>query len=234
MAFEVYLIKNSATNKSYVGVTTKGYINRFNQHIWQSRKGGKTSALYSAMRKYGYGAFSIEKICDCADFDEMNSAEVYYISKLNTLSPNGYNLTSGGDAGTFSDELKEKCSKARSGERPHENTIKAITQKWSDSEWRNEQRRRISDGMAKSKKAKAAKDAQRGVKKSAAHVAALRNARATKVKCITTDCTFDAIADAVLWLRSNGWPKANHSKILRACKSEAYTAYGYKWSKVSC
>lgn len=232
MLFEVYLISNSVNDKVYIGVTTKGYLNRFKQHVWHSRKGSKTSALYSAMRKYGSDKFSVHKVCDCECFDDMNSQEVKLIEEYNSLAPNGYNLTSGGDAGTFSDELRDKCSAARSGEAPHENTVRAITKCWANPEWREAQRVKISQGMALSDKAQAARCAQIGVPKTKEHIQALRASRATSVKCVTNGMIFDALVDAVDWLKSNGWPKASHSKILRACKSEKYSAYGLKWIKL--
>jgi group I intron endonuclease len=232
LAFEVYVIKNTKNDKLYIGVTTKGVDNRFKQHVWQSRKGRKTSALYFAMNKYGSDSFYVERLCSCDTFEEMNDMEVKLIAEMNTLSPNGYNLTSGGDAGTFSEELKLKCSKVRSGEKPHRNTVRAITDKWADPEWREAQRVRISQGMSKSEKAKAAREAQKGVPKTSDHVKALRASRATKVQCVTNGMVFEALVDAVSWLKENGWPKASHSKILRACKSDSYSAYGLKWRKV--
>jgi group I intron endonuclease len=232
MPFEVYVITNKENEKQYVGVTTKGYENRFKQHKLFARKRHKTSALYSAINKYGEDAFCVDLIADCASFDEMNAAEVHFIEKMNTLSPNGYNLTSGGDAGVFSDELKAKCSLVRAGEKPHENTVKAITALWADPERKEEQRKLISKGMAKSERSKAAQEKQKGRPKTKEHIAALRKAKAKPVECLSNGMIFDAIVDAVKWLNSIGFEKASHSKIIRACKSEEYTAYGYKWKRI--
>jgi len=44
--------------------------------------------------------------------DELNISEDTYIKELNTLSPNGYNLLSGGDNRILHEETKEKISKA--------------------------------------------------------------------------------------------------------------------------
>lgn len=48
------------------------------------------------MIKYGPENFVFEKIEDlCEDY---NDKEKFWIKELNTLAPNGYNMTEGGDA----------------------------------------------------------------------------------------------------------------------------------------
>lgn len=47
----------------------------------------------------------------------MDEKEVYYIQYYNSLSPNGYNLLSGGNHPIFSDETRNKISNACKGEK---------------------------------------------------------------------------------------------------------------------
>ena len=230
--FEVYVIENSVNEKKYVGITTRGVEVRYNDHLARARSGDRKSALYSAMRKYGVEKFRVSKICDCDDFESLNETEIHYIEKLGTLAPHGYNLTKGGDAPGYSDELREKMSKRMKGVMPHENTSKRLRELWSDAEWKEDQSKRISEGMAKSEAHARNVGSQIGIPKSESHIKALRVARARPVRCVTNGLEFDAIVDAVMWLKENGWPKANHAKIIRACKSPEYTSYGYKWERI--
>lgn len=55
----------------------------------------------------------------CATLDELNYFETYFIEHLNTLDPNGYNLTKGGDDNPMNNpDIRKKCiEKAKSPER---------------------------------------------------------------------------------------------------------------------
>jgi group I intron endonuclease len=138
---EIYVITNKINGKQYVGQTRKYYVNgqkygfnkRFNKHISSSSKDDwhkKCRALYGAIRKYGKDKFMIELLCDC-DEDELDDLEVKYISELNTLSPNGYNLTVGGGSGRRSDETRERMRQARLGKTLSEETKSKISKSLS-------------------------------------------------------------------------------------------------------
>lgn len=58
---------------------------------------GNQKPLYRAMRKYGVECFRIEVIDTAATAEELGEKERHYISLYNTISPNGYNLTAGGE-----------------------------------------------------------------------------------------------------------------------------------------
>lgn len=230
--FHVYLISNTENKKQYVGVTTKGYERRFSSHKSQAKKNGRCSALYAAMRKHGDDRFSVKLIEECQSFEHMNDRERYWISKLNTMSPNGYNLTDGGDAGVLVPESMEKVRAKLIGRPLHENTRQAVISSWSNPESRAMRLDRIKEAMNRPEVREQTGARQRGVKKSAHHVAALRKARASSVICVDTNQVFEAMVDAVNWVKQQGkHPKANHAKICRACTSDKYTAYGYRWKR---
>lgn len=87
----VYLITNKINNKKYVGITTRDYLERFEEHCKADSYIGK------AIRKYGRTNFEV-KIVDLATTrDELMEKEISWIEKLNTFEGNGYNLTRGGD-----------------------------------------------------------------------------------------------------------------------------------------
>lgn len=68
--------------------------------------------VHKAMRKYGINNFTVEEL-ECIDADskediqkQLNDLEIYYIEKYNTLKPNGYNMTKGGNQFREYDKIK--------------------------------------------------------------------------------------------------------------------------------
>jgi hypothetical protein len=53
--------------------------------------------LHKAIRKYGEDGFNIEIITTCKTKEEVNHKEIEMIRQYNSKSPNGYNLTDGGE-----------------------------------------------------------------------------------------------------------------------------------------
>lgn len=89
----IYSIQNLINGKTYVG-QTKGDINkRFNQHL----KTNSCCAIHRALVKYGKEWFDLKVIDTTISIEDANEKEMYWIKTLNTLSPNGYNLTKGGN-----------------------------------------------------------------------------------------------------------------------------------------
>ena len=64
-----------------------------------------------------------EYIKTCYSEEEMCSDEQYYINFYDTLWPNGYNLTEGGDGVLPSDETRRKMSESHKGKPPHNKGI---------------------------------------------------------------------------------------------------------------
>jgi len=106
---EVYIL-TFPSEMSYVGKTTGDFEKRFGYHKRDARMGSKLP-VHRAIRKYGQENILINRI-ECPDelLDEM---EMMWIKVLNTMKPNGYNLTTGGDGGCSfrSEETREKISK---------------------------------------------------------------------------------------------------------------------------
>lgn len=121
---DVYLLE-SPSNKYYVGQAVSylksgkkwGYMCRWKSHINESKRHlNYCRILDSAIRKYGHENFKIKLLCTVDSLDELNKMEQFYILKYNTLSPNGYNLTSGGNKNQIqSEETKIKRSKSLLG-----------------------------------------------------------------------------------------------------------------------
>jgi hypothetical protein len=87
------------------------------------RKDLRNSAIYAAMYKYGLNTFSIYRILEVQDTD-LNDFEKFYISLYNSLAPNGYNLTGGGDNFTKVSPSTSKIISENSKKYMHENIDK--------------------------------------------------------------------------------------------------------------
>ena len=116
----IYILENKVDGKCYIGQTIKTFKERFRRHQISH------SVIGNAIRKYGVENFNkilIENIPE----EKLNEVEIEYIKKYNSLHPNGYNLTEGGDkpptcAGNkwnlgrhFTEEHKRKISEANKG-----------------------------------------------------------------------------------------------------------------------
>lgn len=109
--YSIYLITNLVNNKKYVGFTSQNPPNkRWNCHI-----NGSGITVSNAIQKYDKENFKFEVILQGWDREHVLSMETYFIKEFNTLSPNGYNLTTGGELTIYSNESKIKMSIARKG-----------------------------------------------------------------------------------------------------------------------
>ncbi len=92
----IYLVINNKNDMKYIGQSKCLDINdRWNSHK-KMRENSIGSYLLSAYKKYGIDNFTFKLICICFD-DDCDNLEKYYISKYNTIAPNGYNLKEGGN-----------------------------------------------------------------------------------------------------------------------------------------
>jgi len=108
----IYKITNKINNKMYIGQTTQLLERRWSAHC---TKNIKKSAIGCAIKKYGRENFNIEIVETCASIEEINLKEAHYISTLNTLAPNGYNLVTGGKNKKVSEETRFKLSESHKG-----------------------------------------------------------------------------------------------------------------------
>jgi len=97
----IYKITNKLTKKCYIGETKKSNPElRWNEHKSKIEKGIGCPALQDAVKKYGIANFKFEILIICFDEDRYKF-EKEYIKNYNSISPNGYNLTTGGEGGGF-------------------------------------------------------------------------------------------------------------------------------------
>ena len=95
----------------YVGQTILLLKKRIKSHVDSSRLKDQTSYFSLSIRKYGIENFIFEQIDSATTMKELNFKEQKWIKKLNTMKPNGYNLTTGGNqGGHLSDSTKSLLS----------------------------------------------------------------------------------------------------------------------------
>lgn len=116
----IYRLFNKATGKSYIGQTVRPLKVRVYWHKYSAKK-GHTSYIHRSIDKHGIGAFECEQIDTAESKKDLNEKEKYWIKKLNTLAPAGYNFTPGGTGGPtmtgrkHSPETIKKMSEAHKG-----------------------------------------------------------------------------------------------------------------------
>jgi len=105
----IYSVKCFVNNKIYVGWHA---TNNFNDNYLGSGK-----LIKAAVRKYGAANFEKQILEFCSE-NNWQEREIYWINKLNSIYPNGFNLTKGGDGKVgvkASLQTKNLMSKQRKG-----------------------------------------------------------------------------------------------------------------------
>jgi group I intron endonuclease len=115
----IYKIENLINGKLYVGQTSRSIKSRFLDHS----KGDMI--IGRAIKKYGIQSFKISVIDNATDKQVLNEKEKYWIKQLNSLSPNGYNISIGGTGGNLGELVNAKFL----GKKQSEETIAKIRAK---------------------------------------------------------------------------------------------------------
>lgn len=88
----IYRLTNTINSKKYIGKTVY-FRSRMSYH-----KGSKKKTYISrAIQKYGWENFKQEIIIDDVLEEDLSNLEMSYIDVEDTMAPNGYNLTKGGE-----------------------------------------------------------------------------------------------------------------------------------------
>ena len=104
----IYRYTHRDSGKAYIGQTWD--IKRRRQRH-ESLSQEDCRRFYNALKRHGVEAFDFDIICTANDQAILDALEICYINALNTLHPNGYNLTTGGNGGSPSDEARLNMSK---------------------------------------------------------------------------------------------------------------------------
>ena len=108
----IYKSTNKITGKIYIGQTTHTLDKRIKGHIKESKIESNRPFMLS-INKYGEDNFEFETIDSADNLDELNDKEIYWINFYNSVSPNGYNITGGGQGKKMmvTNELSKRISK---------------------------------------------------------------------------------------------------------------------------
>lgn len=111
----VYCHKNKTNGKCYVGITSYKPEKRWGKNGYHYRK----QYFYRAINKYSWDGFEHIILHKNLKESVAKEKEIYYIKLYNSKSPNGYNLTDGGDGNAgiqTSEETIEKLRKSHIGQ----------------------------------------------------------------------------------------------------------------------
>lgn len=152
---DIYKITNLITNKCYVGFS-KNAAKRFKRHLTLAEN-GVNRRLYDSIRKHGKENFILEIIATCVTKEEAVELEKFWISELNSLMPNGYNMTVGGDGGNTlvgwteeeKKELYTRQANTRIGMKHTEETKEKISKAHLGKTMPEEQKLRLSETLKK-------------------------------------------------------------------------------------
>lgn len=246
----IYLRTNKINGKQYVG-QAKDLKER--QYKWKCLKSPYAGILINrARKKYGLDAFDFEILKECPD-EELNYWEVFFIKSFGTMSPDGYNMTSGGDgrSGSVSKETKEKISKKLSERFKDKNNhpmymkhhteeskmkmserLKGRTSPNKDNKMSEEARKKLSEahkGKTPWNKGKTNIYSEKSKQKMSEAKKGKNNTHKSKSVLQIDKNTNEVIAEFHSMMEVQRQLGFNHTKISLCCNNKRNTCGGYKW-----
>lgn len=194
---DIYMIFNDFNKQVYIGKALYGAAHRWREHIGYDLQNNQY--IHRAMRKYGIEHFDYKIIETNIPKDLLNEREKYWIEYYNSLVPNGYNMTKGGDGGI--------------GRRP-------LTQEEKDYNALMRQKGIVIGPEKNFENYKTTQKYQEDLKKKCQKVAMLDKTTEEVIQ------TFDSIKEAVAFLGKQSTARVG---IYDCARGRNKTAYGYKW-----
>lgn len=103
----IYCITNTVNGKKYIGQTVQPLGKRWRMH----KQSKSCRLLHRAIDKHGADAFTVDVLDGCESKEALDSAELMWILKLDTVDPaKGYNLKEGGSSRRYSAESRALMS----------------------------------------------------------------------------------------------------------------------------
>lgn len=218
--WSLYILTNLINDKKYVGITSQPPEKRWGANGINYKN--KCPKLWAAINYYGWDNFKHEVIFSNLTKDEACKLEIEYIKNLKTQSSDfGYNILDGGNASELSDSVKQKISKAMTGNKNglgrvcSEDTKRKISEALVGKKFSEERKRNIS----KAKKGKSHKPPSENTRKKISD-----SHDKTPVYCKELDKVFESIQQCS---RELGIYATN---ICAVCKGRHKTTNGYHFS----
>jgi len=111
----IYVARNRVNGKAYVGKTVSGLAIRKAAHRREAEAGSRCP-FHRAIRKWGFETFEFVVLQECVG-KSLLRIERIWISVVQSLLPNGYNLTPGGEEGTETAEHARRISQGKLGKK---------------------------------------------------------------------------------------------------------------------
>jgi group I intron endonuclease len=122
----VYCAYCTATDKCYIGQTTKEVAQRWYLHVKSSKKASNGNYFHSAIRKHGPEAFEVSTLAVAYSESELHDLERLWIIASRSFDRTvGYNSTFGGERGKYNAETCERISRSLKGRKPSSQTLAA-------------------------------------------------------------------------------------------------------------
>jgi len=111
----IYQATNKINGMKYIGATTLSLEERKSRHLSASRskKDKPLRYFHAAIRKYGWENFSWEILGEEPSENSLRESESNFITYLDTIYPNGYNMVEKATWGPLSEEDKVRISRRR-------------------------------------------------------------------------------------------------------------------------
>ena len=214
----VYKHTNRINGKSYIGITSQKPENR-----WKNGKGYVHNAFFwRAISKYGWHNFSHEILYINLSKEDAEWLEIQLIAEYKTDNKEfGYNIEHGGNSTSkFSDETKQKISKALKGHLCSEETRKKISAVHRGKKISERQKKILSEKLKGNKYSIGRIPWNKGRSWSDEEKAKC-NGKA--VKCLETGVLFRTAHEAGEILN------IDFSSICKCARGKAKRAGGYHW-----
>ncbi len=136
----IYCYTSRTSGKSYVGQT-------WNLGRRYGLSGQRACRLFSrAIKKHGWNDFDLVILDEgIVSQEELDDDEIFWIDYLQTLVPNGYNLTEGGRGGRHSWETRQRMSEAHNGHKVSKETRRKIGEAHKGLKHSKEAKRKMSE-----------------------------------------------------------------------------------------
>ena len=118
----IYRITDLTNGKCYIGQ------HKYDKPMLDPKYHGSSYILRNQIKKHPE-KFLEELLMICANLEEANYFETYFIEHMNTLYSNGYNLNNGGNIHKPTKEVRERISKANKGRKQTEEEIRNRVEK---------------------------------------------------------------------------------------------------------
>ena len=127
---EIYQVTCVVNGKIYIGMSSQTTQLRWRSHLKEAKLGRRQYALYRAIRKYGSASFEVRHIATSFSWDDACELEKILIRERNSLCPNGYNVTTGGDGIPgieITEDTRRKIGDASRGRKPSDETRQKLS-----------------------------------------------------------------------------------------------------------